>query len=311
MAGKQPVLGTMAVSDGEGRVEWVTLALLLATYGVWACAVIWLPGVSVVLAVVVAGLAAAFQSSLSHEAIHGHPTKWAWVNGVLASPALVLVVPYLRFYDTHHAHHMNERLTDPYDDPETNYQALPDWTGRPAWQKALFRFNNTLAGRMLVGPWIGTWAFLKGDVMAMLRGDRRVMLGWVLHLPALALVLGVLVAWGALPWSGVALSVWIALAVLKIRTFLEHQAHEKAGGRTVIIEDRGPLALMFLNNNLHAVHHMHPRVPWYRLPALYDANRERYQARNEGYLYTSYGEIFRRYLARRKDDVPHPFWRRD
>jgi len=75
-----------------------------------------------------------------------------------------------------------------------------------------------------------------------------------------------------------------------------------------VIEDRGVLALLFLNNNLHVVHHMHPNVSWYRLPALYRANKARYLARNQGYVYRSYGQIFRLFLCRSKDPVAHPLW---
>ena len=83
-----------------------------------------------------------------------------------------------------------------------------------------------------------------------------------------------------------------------------------ARARTVIIEDRGLLAFLFLNNNLHVVHHVNPGVPWYRLPALYRAGKERYLEMNDGYVYRSYGEVFRRYLFKAKDPVPHPIWRR-
>jgi len=95
---------------------------------------------------------------------------------------------------------------------------------------------------------------------------------------------------------------------LKIRTYLEHRAHEAFRARTVIVEDRGPLSYLFLNNNFHVVHHMHPNVPWYELPAMYDARREHYQRRNEAYVYRNYAEIFRRYLLKAKDPVPHPVW---
>jgi fatty acid desaturase len=78
----------------------------------------------------------------------------------------------------------------------------------------------------------------------------------------------------------------------------------------VVIEDRGPLAFLFLNNNLHVVHHMHPRVAWYRLPALYRARADHYLARNDGYRYASYAEVFRRHFLRAKDPVPHPLWKR-
>ena len=68
------------------------------------------------------------------------------------------------------------------------------------------------------------------------------------------------------------------------------------------------MALLFLNNNLHVVHHMHPRVAWYRLPRLFAENRARYLRRNDGYYYRSYAEVFRKHFLRAKDPVPHPLW---
>lgn len=67
-----------------------------------------------------------------------------------------------------------------------------------------------------------------------------------------------------------ALACYIALSILKIRTFIEHRAHELSQGRSVIVEDRGPLSILFLNNNFHAVHHTHPNIPWYNLPATFN-----------------------------------------
>ena len=58
------------------RVEWPTLALLVATYVVWGGAVLWVARWSVPLAVVIAALAIAQQSSLQHEVLHGHPLRW-------------------------------------------------------------------------------------------------------------------------------------------------------------------------------------------------------------------------------------------
>jgi len=66
-------------------------------------------------------------------------------------------------------------------------------------------------------------------------------------------------------WAYV-IAAYLGLSVLKIRTFLENSAHDRSSGRTVVIEGRGPLALLFLNNNYHVVHHMHPKVAWYALP---------------------------------------------
>jgi fatty acid desaturase len=40
-------------------------------------------------------------------------------------------VPYLRFRDTHLAHHHDPNLTDPYDDPESNFQDPAVWARTP------------------------------------------------------------------------------------------------------------------------------------------------------------------------------------
>ncbi len=292
-----------------GRIEWPTLGVMLGCYLSWLIGLFWLPALSLWLALPVLGVVLALHSSLTHEAIHDHPTPSRAVNAVLMALPLTLFVPYLRFRDLHLAHHQDEHLTDPYDDPESNYLDPAVWDRLPAAGKALLRVNNTLAGRILIGPFIGLWTFLAGDLRAIRAGDRAVLAGWLWHLPGLGVTL-VIVAVAPLPFWAYLIAVWAALGLLKIRTFLEHRAHEKARGRTVVIEDRGPLAFLFLNNNLHVVHHMHPRVAWYRLPALYRARPDHYLARNDGYRYRSYAEVFRRHFWRAKDPVPHPLWRR-
>lgn len=290
-------------------VEVPTLALIAGCYGIWAVGVFALPQVSLAAAVVVTALATALHSSLQHEVIHGHPFRQRWLNAVLVAPALTLCIPFLRFRDTHLAHHQDARLTDPYDDPESNYLDAGDWEVLPRWLRAVLQVNNTLAGRLTLGPLIGQAFWMASDWRALKAGDRAVLRGWLWHVPALALV--VAAVWVApMPGWAYALAAYAALSILKIRTFLEHQAHEKARGRTVIIEDRGVLGFLFLNNNLHVVHHMHPRVPWYRLWRLYRANPARYLGCNGGYRYASYVEVFRRYFWRAKDPVPHPLWRR-
>jgi fatty acid desaturase len=253
-------------------------------------------------------LAAALHSSLTHEALHGHPTSSTFWNAALVFPALSVAVPYLRFRDTHLAHHRNSILTDPYDDPESNYLDPAVWARLPGAMRLVLRINNRLAGRLLIGPLVGTLAFVRSDWRLIRQGERQVLAGWLWHLPALGMVLGWMVWVAQMPLWAWALASYGALSILKIRTFLEHRAHETALGRTVIIEDRGLLALLFLNNNFHLVHHMHAKVPWFRLPQLYAQNRDRYLSRNGGYRYASYAEVFRKYFWRAKDPVPHPLW---
>ena len=173
----------------------------------------------------------------------------------------------------------------------------------------ILSFNNTLLGRITIGALVSQVAFMRGDLRAARRGDRRVIRGWLWHIPALVLVAAWLAYVAQMPLWAYVLAAYIGLSLVKIRTFLEHRAHERATGRTVIVEDRGPLAFLFLNNNLHAVHHAHPGIPWYRLPQVYAADRASFAQRNEGYVYRSYAQIFRQYFLRAKDKVPHPLWR--
>ena len=289
-------------------IEWPTLGLLILVYVVWGLATVWVAGLSLLLAVLLTTFSVALHSSLQHEVLHGHPFKSRFLSELMVFPAIGLCIPYIRFRETHLAHHNDSILTDPYDDPETNYQDPAVWAQMPAWLRGVLNFNNTLIGRLLIGPLIAQVAFMRADWALIRRGDRSVAVAWLWHLLGVALVAAWLIWLGNMPFWAYAMSAYAGLSILKIRTFLEHQAHERARGRTVIIEDRGPLAFIFLNNSLHVVHHMHPKVPWYRLPQLFRDNRDRYLSRNDGYYYRSYGEIFRKHLFKRKDDVPHPLW---
>ena len=303
--GRVQVTMTTATTERAVKVEWPTFGVLAVCYGLWAVVLFVMPLVSLPLAMLALVPLGTLHSSLTHEVIHGHPTPWRRLNATLVLPPLTLAVPYLRFRDQHLAHHHDEIITDPYDDPESNYLDPAVWAAKPGWARALLRVNNTLAGRIVIGPAVGLWGFWGGDIRAIRRGDRAALWGWLLHLPPLALVVWV-IDLSPMPLWAYALSIYGSLGLLKIRTFLEHRAHEKARGRSVVVEDRGLLALLFLNNNYHVVHHMHPRTAWYDLPAQYKGRRDHYLGRNDGYRYASYAEVFRRHFWKAKDPVPHP-----
>lgn len=291
-------------------VEWPTLGLIILTYALWALGLFWVSDWSATAAVILLALTIAQQSSLQHEIIHGHPTRHKWLNGALVYLNIGLVIPYIRFRDTHLAHHLDANLTDPYDDPESNYMYAEDWACVRWPIRVILQANNVLLGRLILGPLIGQIVFVRGDVALIRAGDRSVLMAWVWHSPAVVAVLWFVVQSPLSIWTYL-LAVYIGQSILKIRTFLEHQAHEKSRARTVVVEDRGPLSILFLNNNFHVVHHMHPRVPWYKLPALYADNSERYLKVNEDYRFANYGDVFRTHLLRAKDHVTHPHWYRD
>ncbi len=283
--------------------------MLALTLAAWLAVTGWADALGPLLSVPILAVVLAQHSSLQHELLHGHPFRDQRLNDALGFAAPGLFVPYHRFRDTHLAHHRDPNLTDPYDDPESNYLDPAVWAGLSPAVRALLAANNTLAGRMVLGPLIGTACFVAKDIAAIRAGAAGVLRAWLLHLAGVVPVVLWLVTVGTMPLWAYLIACWLALGLLRIRTFVEHQAHERNGGRSVIIEDRGPLALLFLNNNLHAVHHAHPGIAWYRLPGEYARRRDEFLRRNHGYRYRSYGEVFRRHFLRRKDPVPHPLYR--
>jgi len=294
----------------EQEIEWPTLVLLAVTYIVWGLGTaLW--GYSPALSLILTGVAIAQFCSLQHEALHGHPFRNAGLNEALVFPALAVFVPYRRFLTTHLQHHHDPVLTDPYDDPESNYMEPAVWARLSKPVQILFRVNNTLLGRMVIGPLLGTFIWVKSDLHRIAQGEAKIARDWAMNLLGLIPVLWWLQ--GRMPFAAYLIAVYLGVALLKIRTYLEHRAHEAHRARTVIVEDRGPLSILFLNNNFHVVHHMHPAQPWYKIPAIYAQRRDHYLRRNDHYLYRNYLEVFRRHLTKAKDPVAHPVWpvRRD
>lgn len=287
----------------QPAAEWPTLALIIITYVGWGLA-LW--GLPTVFGIALAGVVIAFHASLQHEVIHGHPFRRQWLNDLVIWPPLMLTVPYARFKATHLAHHHDEVITDPYDDPESNFLDAGTWETLPRVVQTLLQWNNTMLGRVTLGPVIGTVSFLVAEWRSR---DRAVLLGWAWHLPAVTAVTCVVIA-APMPVWAYLIAAYIGMAILKVRTYLEHRASDRASGRSVIIERGGIFGFLFLNNNLHVVHHMHPKVAWYALPGTYRKRKDHYLRRNGGYFYRSYGEVFRRYLLQAKDPVAHPLWRR-
>lgn len=286
--------------------EAATMALLAACYGAWALVTAQAAAMGMALAIPLTALTVTLHSSLQHEILHGHPFRSPRLNAALAFPALGLFVPYARFRDTHIAHHRDARLTDPYDDPESNFLDPAAWARLSRPMRALLRANNTLLGRMALGPALSIARLCADDLRAMRRGEAGVTRAWALHAGGVAVVALWLAQMGAMPaWAYLA-SAYLGFSILKIRTFLEHRAHPDPAARTVVVEDRGVLAFLFLNNNFHAVHHAAPQLSWRRLPAAYATDREAVLERNDGYRYPSYLSVLRRHLLTAKDPVPHP-----
>ena len=290
---------------GRAAFEWPTWAALAGCHATWALALILWDMLGPFVAVP-AALAVAFHSSLQHEVLHGHPTRSAAVNESLVFLPLGLAIPYRRFRDLHLKHHNDERLTDPYDDPESFYLPPERWAGLCAVRRALFWLNATFAGRLIVGPALAMYGFWRSEIGLLRAGDARVPGAWARHLAGVALVLGIVRLAGVPLWEYVLFAAYPGMSLIMVRSYIEHRAAEKAEHRTAIVEASLFWRLLFLNNNFHSVHHRLPSLPWYRLGAIWRAEREGYLTRNGGYLVRGYGEVLRRWGLRPREPVVHP-----
>lgn len=292
--------------------EWPTLALILATSVTWMLLIGFYSELGPFVVFPLAALTVTLQSSLQHEVLHGHPTRSPGVNEMLVYCSFGLWVPYRRFKSLHLRHHNNDRLTDPYDDPESFYLAWADWQRLPAPIRFVLTLNNSLLGRLFLGPAVSMIGFLGAELRMMLDGDRAVMRAWLHHLAgAVPVVLFVTLVGGIPLWLYLVAVSYPAMSMLMLRTFAEHRAHDHAEARSIIVEFCPVFSLLFLNNNLHVVHHANPRTPWYQLPAIYRAARADWQRRNEGYVFSSYFDLAKQYLFKVKEPVAHPIRRRD
>ncbi|AZO00223.1 fatty acid desaturase [Mesorhizobium sp. M9A.F.Ca.ET.002.03.1.2] len=291
-------------------IEWPTVFLAFFCYGTWLAAGLLLWPSYPLLALVALALMVALQSSLAHEILHGHPTRNAQLNEAFVFLPIGLVWPFRRFKIIHLRHHADERLTDPLDDPESYYKALWHHDELPPAMKFLLKINNTMIGRLVFGPWLSCIGFFIDDAKQMLAGDRVIRKAWLLHAIGLAVVLPVVQFGFGIPlWLYVLVPVWLGQSLISIRTFAEHQWSEHPEGRTVIVE-RSPLSLLFLNNNLHLVHHKSPTVAWYRLPKLFAERRDEWLRMNNGYAFPNYFALLKAYAFKAKEPVVHPVLRR-
>jgi fatty acid desaturase len=288
-------------------IEWPTVALIVPMYAALALLLWYFTRLPWWVAAPIGAYLVALHGSLQHEALHGHPSRNRLVNELLVSINPSLWFPYRRYRKLHLTHHNDEHLTDPQLDPESYYLLPDDWARLRTPLKQLYTLNNTLAGRMIMGPIIASIRFWSSEAHAMIKGEREIIQAWLLHIPASAVTL-VYALWVCdIPfWQYVLFLAYPGIGLSLVRSFCEHQAAADQGERTIIVEASPFWSLLFLNNNLHIAHHTKPRLPWYELPAYYRSERDALIAKNHGYRMNGYGEIFRRYFFRPKEPVAHP-----
>lgn len=286
------------------------MALTLGCYGSWLAVTFWFETLPMWFSLVVGSLLITLHSSLQHEILHGHPTRSRRVNKLLGMIPLSLWIPFERYRQTHLLHHIDERLTDPLDDPESYYWTDEDWRRIGTTGRALVQVQTTLLGRILVGPCWSMARFLSDEWDRLMKDDRGARRVWAEHmLFCIPVLLWLSVVCGIPLWLYFFGMVVPGTAILLIRSFAEHKALPDAPERTAIVENSWILGPLFLFNNLHALHHEQPTIPWYRYPAFYRANRERLVQENGGLVYDSYLDVARRFFLSSHDKPKHPVGR--
>lgn len=261
---------TSAWRDHSGFVAWPTVLLALVTVSLWlanlgahtAGLVPWYLTLPV-------GIALAYVSFTPlHEATHGNVSGgvrgWTWLDeaiGWIAGVPLMAPFPAVRVVHLHHHAHTN----DPDEDPD-HFIHGTGWT--PI--------------RGALGMWGHYIAVYIRDLSRRSEPVRRERPVVVLALLGLFGVAAGLAATGhaATALVGLLLPAWLGIAVLAFAfDWLPHWPHGDRGRytNTRVIPDRW-LDLPLLGQNLHPIHHLWPRVPFYRYRTVFEASRVKLEA---------------------------------
>ncbi|MFM6990680.1 MAG: fatty acid desaturase [Rhodoferax sp.] len=284
--------------------EWPTWLLIVTIYSGWLAALAWYAqggswGALASLAVI-----AAWYMSLQHELVHHHPTRLAWLNRCLGLLPLAVWYPFDIYRESHLAHHRDELLTYPGQDPESNYLNPADFWHHSAPMRAVLVAQRTSLGRFLITPFFAVFHLLWPLRQAAYWRSSALGWTWLQHLALLLLMLWAVHAWaGMSPWTYIAAVGYPCLGLALMRSLYEHRPADLPAHRIVINEAAWPWRLLYLNNNYHAVHHAHPGLPWYAIPKAYAAQRDAYVQGTGGFLLPGYVGFFVRHALR---PIDHP-----
>jgi fatty acid desaturase len=271
-----PALSTASSSDEPSFfIDWPTLFLAIGVYARFAIVTLHYHTMPWWLVLPLGATIVCLHGSLQHEATHGFPTRWEAVNSFIVGWPLWLWLPYLSYRWTHRTHHIDENLTNPELDPGIQ---LPDRRAdrRHVAAAPAGAQHDALARRPHGCSARPTTASSPGRTSA---GGARSALA---RIEAAALA-------PARPWPPSSIGCWrcarsrsgptVAFfaypgtALTLVRSYAEHRAAGPVQQRTVICESNFFWSWLFLYNNLHLIHHRHPRLAWHQRPVKYQAEK--------------------------------------
>ncbi len=253
-----------------GKVAWPTviLGLVLPASYVGAVALALAGTISLWLAVPLVAVITYLNYTILHDAVHGsvggNDRSFRWLNKALGyMAAWVTMIPLTAHRYEHMAHH--RYANDPERDPDFHMGSMGDSPVAPfrvalhAWWHQFIYYART------------HWADAPSRQNAVLCLEVVAALG-----PRLALILSGY-------WiEGVALFVlaWLLGAVILIYLFayVVHRPHEQVGryrDTSTILPPESSILRTWVNwfwmfQNYHSMHHLFPRVPFYKYAELYE-----------------------------------------
>ncbi len=263
-------------SDVAG-VKHLSLHLALIVLGgtlIWA-AVPFYP-----LIMVAQGVLLVFLFTLLHETTHKTPFKSDWLNsfaGHLAGFVVMLPLGWFRYF--HLAHHRHTH--DPEHDPELSEPKPTTFLGHAFYMTGLPEFVSRIKGLVLRAFVISEDSFVPE------RGRAKVLKEARLYLLGYAVLIGGSV-WMS---SGLLLWVWICPFLLGnpfLRGYLLAE-HSRCPHVSDMLENtrttftNSVVRFLAWNMPYHAEHHIHPNVPFHKLPEFHQVTVDHLKSTENGY----------------------------
>jgi fatty acid desaturase len=289
------------------QVDGPTWIVALVIYAAWGALIWFNAALPWWFMMPVGAYLLAWHFSLQHEAIHSFRGVPAWLRFALVFPPIGLWFPFPLYRKSHTTHHRDINLTVPGVDTESYYVLKADWQRMGSFMRAVLTFNQTLVGRLLIGPSLRLWSLSYKESKRVAQGDYSHLPHWAVHALAVALLFWFISGVCHFPWWQYCLLIaYPGMSLSLLRAFYEHRAAEDSQQRTAAVESNVVFGLLYLYNNLHVVHHLKPTMPWYDIPRYYRENRESLLEVNGQYAYRGYAVFVRRFLLTPVFSPVHP-----
>jgi fatty acid desaturase len=295
------------IEQHRSFIEWQTWLLIVVIYACWIGLVVYFDQIPIWLSTPLLIVVGAWYMSLQHELLHGHPTQKRWLNQLFGILPLAVWYPYIIYRDSHIQHHIDEDLTKPDIDSESNYLA-PQQFARLNPIHQFFRLAlRTSLGRFTLGPAWAIFSLLKATLQEFAQGNFKNLLTWMVHLILLVITLVAVQKYGQIPaWYYAGVIAYFTLGLAMMRSFYEHRPAVCAQDRIAINEAGLFWRLLYLNNNFHSIHHAYPALSWYAISKVYFQNKSNWLQVNNGFYISGYVLFLLKHFIKPVDHPEHP-----